>query len=66
MSISCAYVRLGPGWWSDVYFGWYFIYDPTLVARTLAGDRSWVEQFLKFESRFQFKSEPDAAADGGA
>ena len=60
MSISCDCVRLGPGWWCDVCFGWYFIYAPKLVAQALAGDRSWAERFLKFESRFQWKARPDA------
>jgi hypothetical protein len=39
-------VRLGPGWWQDMYFGWYFVYEPGLVARSLAGDHSWVKAFL--------------------
>jgi hypothetical protein len=47
MSISCDCVRLGPGWWQDLYFGWYFVYDPPLVARSLAGDHSWVPEFLE-------------------
>jgi hypothetical protein len=46
MSISCDCVRLGPGWWQDMYFGWYFVYDPALVTRSLAGDHSWVKPFL--------------------
>jgi hypothetical protein len=46
MSISCDCVRLGSGWWQDTYFGWYFVYDQDLVARTLAGDHSWVQPFL--------------------
>ena len=46
MAIDCASVRLGPGWWQDMYFGWYFVFDPALVARSLAGDHSWVEPFL--------------------
>ena len=46
MAISCDCVRLGPGWWQDTYFGWYFVYEPALVARSLAGDHSWVEGFL--------------------
>ena len=46
MAISCDCVRLGPGWWQDMYFGWYFVFDPALVARSLAGDHSWVEAFL--------------------
>jgi hypothetical protein len=29
-----------------MYFGWYFVFDPALVARSLAGDHSWVESFL--------------------
>jgi len=64
MSISCDCVRLGPGWWSDVYFGWYFIYDPKLVALALAGDHSWVEPFLRSESRFQMKAERVDAPGG--
>jgi hypothetical protein len=47
MSISCDCVRLGPGWWLDTYFRWFFVYDPKLVARSLAGDHSWVQPFLK-------------------
>ena len=47
MAIDCSSVRLGPGWWQDMYFGWYFVYDPLLVARSLGGDHSWVESILK-------------------
>src|SRR5215475_11889874 len=65
MSICCTHVRLGPGWWRDMYFGWYQVYDPKLVAQSLAGDHSWVEGLLRFESRFQPKAEPGAAADDG-
>lgn len=46
MSISCDCIRLGPCWLQDTYFGWYFVYDPALVARSMAGDHSWVEGFL--------------------
>src|SRR5262245_34482933 len=46
MAISCDCVRLGPGWWQDLYFGWYFVYDPRLVAQSLGGDHSWVGKFL--------------------
>lgn len=51
MSISCACVEVGPGWWHDTYFGWYFVYEPTLVARSLAGDHSWVQPFLDANRR---------------
>ena len=61
MAISCDCVRLGPGWWLDMYFDWYFVYDSKLVARSLAGDHSWVQEFLRFESRFLPKAEPDPA-----
>jgi hypothetical protein len=40
-------LRLGPGWWLDGYFNWYMVYEPSLVARSLAGDHSWVPAFLK-------------------
>ena len=46
MAISCDCVRLGQGWWQDRYFGWYFVYDPALVAKSMAGDHSWVSAFL--------------------
>ena len=49
MAIGCDCVRLGPGWLQDTYFGWYFVYEPALVARSLAGDHSWVKGFLASE-----------------
>ena len=49
MTIYCDCVRLGPGWFQDTYFGWYFVYEPGLVARSLAGDHSWVKPFLASE-----------------
>ena len=47
MAICCDCVRLGPGWLQDTYFGWYFVYEPGLVARSMAGDHSWVKGFLE-------------------
>lgn len=47
MAISCDCVRLGPGWFQDMYLGWYFVYDPGLVGRSMAGDHSWVKGFLE-------------------
>jgi hypothetical protein len=46
MAIDCTSVRVGPGWWQDMYFGWYFVFDAALVAKSLAGDHSWVGPFL--------------------
>jgi hypothetical protein len=46
MAIDCTSVRVGPGWWQDMYFGWYFVYDAALVARSISGDHSWVASFL--------------------
>lgn len=63
MAISCDCVRLGPGWWLDTYFGWFFVYDPELVARSLAGDHAWVQQFLNVGSQYLLEAEPDAEAD---
>ncbi len=48
-AIGCDCVRLGPGWFQDTYFGWYFVYEPGLVARSLARDHSWVKPFLASE-----------------
>jgi hypothetical protein len=39
-------LQVGPGWWYDAYFNWYFVFDPALVARSLSGDHSWVPGFL--------------------
>ena len=49
--ISCDCVRIGSGWWQDTYFGWYFVFDPEFVARSLAGDHSWVGPFLEAQRR---------------
>ena len=47
MAISCDCVRLSPVWLQDMYFGWYFVHDPGLVARSMAGDHPWVNGFLE-------------------
>ena len=47
MVIDYECVRLGPGWWQDTYFGWYFVYDAALVARSMAGDHSLVKGFME-------------------
>ena len=47
MAIGFDCLEVGPGWWQDTYFGWYFVYDPALVARSMAGDHSWVKGFLE-------------------
>jgi hypothetical protein len=46
MAIGFDCVRLGLGWFQDIYFGWYFVYEPGVVARSLAGAHSWVEDFV--------------------
>lgn len=56
-------LQLGPGWWYDDYFNWYFVYEPALVARSLAGDHSWVGPFL--EKGGQPDAESSAAPDRG-
>src|SRR4051794_28309451 len=38
MAIGCDCIRPGPGRFQDTHFGWYFLYEPGLVARSLAGD----------------------------
>jgi hypothetical protein len=64
MAISYPdYLRLGPGWWLDGYFNWYMVYDPALVARSLAGDHSWAQGFLQSVSAP--KAEPARASDSG-
>jgi len=56
-------LQLGPGRWYDAYFDWFFVYEPALVARSLAGDHSWVPAFLKSVS--PPGAEPGAAPDTG-
>ena len=46
LMISCDCLKIGPGWWLDTYFNWYLVFDPTLVAKSLDGDHSWVTSFL--------------------
>jgi hypothetical protein len=41
MRISCGCVRLGPGRFQDTFFRRYFVHEPGLVARSMAGDHSW-------------------------
>ena len=64
LAISLDCLRFGPDWWLDTYFNWYFVYEPTLVAQSLAGDHSWVPAFLKMASVHEV--EPDGSADGKA
>jgi hypothetical protein len=47
IGISPSLIRIGPDWWHDEYFHWYFVFDPVLVARSVAGEHSWVPEFLK-------------------
>ncbi len=47
MAISSDCLRLGPGWFQDTYFVWYFVYDPELVARSMAAEHSWVKRSLE-------------------
>ena len=57
-------LQVGPGWWYDAYFDWFFVCAPPLVARSLAGDHAWVPGFLaRFEPP---EAEAGAAAGGGA
>lgn len=44
--ISHELLNIGPGWFQDKYFGWYFVFDAVLVAQSLTGDHSWVRAFL--------------------
>jgi hypothetical protein len=47
MAIGFDCLEIGPGWFQDTYFGWYFVYEPARVARSLAGYRSWVKGFME-------------------
>jgi len=43
-------LEVGSEWWLDKYFRWWFVFKPECVARSLAGDHSWVEGFLRGRS----------------
>ena len=62
MAINCDCVRLGPGWWQDMYFGGISCTTPA-CGPVVAGDHSWVESFLA--SARGAKAEPLAEADRG-
>jgi hypothetical protein len=63
LAISNDCLQVGPGWWLDTYFNWYFVFDARLVRRSLTGDHSWVSPFL--DKRERPDAEPDAAPDRG-
>lgn len=50
LAIGWDCLEVGPGWWLDTYFNWYFVFDHSLVARSLEGDHSWVPTFLEQRS----------------
>jgi hypothetical protein len=39
-------LEIGPNWWFDNYFRWYFVFDSDLVARSEKGDHTWATSFL--------------------
>lgn len=45
--ISYACLEIGSYGWYDNYFQWYFVFHPEMVARSMAGDHSWVWRFLR-------------------
>jgi hypothetical protein len=51
LAIGSDCLEVGPTWWFDTYFRWWFVFDPALVARTVAGDHSWVGEFRQSLSR---------------
>jgi|GEM_PF-5334517 len=61
LAIGHDCLEVGPNWWFDTYFRWYFVFDPEMVAQSLAGDHSWMPTFLNSVS--QPKAEPGAAPD---
>lgn len=49
LSIGEGCLEVAPGHWFDCYFGAWFIFEPDLVAQSLAGDDSWVGPYLKID-----------------
>ena len=46
LAIGCDLLDVGDDWWFDIYFGWYYVFRPDLVGRSLDGDHAWVRDFL--------------------
>lgn len=46
LSIGEGCLEVAPGWWFDCYFGSWFIFDPDMVAKSLARDDSWIGPYL--------------------
>jgi hypothetical protein len=67
--ISHDCLEVGTEWWMDTYFGWYYVFDPALVARSQSGDNTWVRAFLNsvrppgLDASQQQSTETDAAPD---
>ena len=45
-AISDGCLVVTTGWWYDSYFGCWFVIDPTMAEKSLAGDDSWVGPYL--------------------
>lgn len=51
LAIGSDCLEVGPMWWFDTYFRWWLVFDPALVARSMAGDHSWTAEFLQLLAR---------------
>lgn len=58
LAIGCDLLDVGENWWFDIYFGWYLVFDPELVARSLDNQHSWVPEFLQKTVRSRTKPRP--------
>jgi hypothetical protein len=51
LSIGSDCLEVGPLWWFDTYFRWWFVFKPEFVGQSQAADHSWVRGFLRSRSR---------------
>jgi hypothetical protein len=51
IAIGCDLLDVGEDWWFDMYFHWYYVFEQSLVSRSLNGDDSWVPSFVEVTQR---------------
>jgi hypothetical protein len=51
LAIGSDLLDVGDGWWFDIHFNWFLVFELGLVERSLKGDHSWVTEFLLHTKR---------------
>ncbi len=66
LAIGCDLLDVGDDWWFDIYFSWYFVFNPDLVRRSFNHDHSWVQGFLTTTARHRTVPRPPPHASDKA